>query len=359
MKKLLIVLLVVGLLFSFTACGSGEEVAEFTNFELALVTDAGTIDDQSFNQGTWQGLKQYAEENSITYKYYQPTEQTDIAYLEGINKAIAGGAKVVVCPGFLFGSSVTEAAKANPQISFIVIDTAPTEASANAYFMDCANVYSIAYAGEQCGYLAGYAVVKDGFTKLGFMGGMAIPAVVAFGGGYVQGAHDAAAELGIPVEVRYTYTGTFNPAAEVQIQAGSWYNDGTEIIFACGGGIWSSVAAAAEATDRMMIGVDTDQNSYSPKILTSACKQLSASTYKVLEKYYAGDFIGGVVDVWGAAEDGIGLPMETSRFASFHQEDYDAIYAKLVDGSVVVERTTADMDMTKYADDQIAVNVIE
>ena len=265
--------------------------------------------------------------------------------------AIAGGAKVVVCPGYLFGPAVTEAAKANPDISFIVIDTAPTE--------ECANVYSISYAEEQSGYLAGYAAVKDGFTKLGFMGGMAVPAVVAFGGGFVQGAHDAAAELNIPVEVRYTYTGGFIASPEVQTQAGSWYNDGTEVIFACGGGIWASVAAAAEATDTMMIGVDTDQNSYSEKMLTSAYKQLGVSVYKVLEKYYAGEFPGGAVDVWSAVEEGIGLPMETSRFASFSQADYDAIYAKLVDGSVVVERTTAEMKMTKYADNNISVKVIE
>ncbi|MDD4798776.1 MAG: BMP family ABC transporter substrate-binding protein [Clostridia bacterium] len=350
MKKLLVVLLAVGMLFSFAACG-GEEAVEPTTFELALVTDVGTIDDKSFNQGTWEGLKQYAEENSITYKYYQPTEQTDAAYLDGINLAIAGGAKVVVCPGYLFGPAVTEAAKANPDISFIVIDTAPTE--------ECANVYSISYAEEQSGYLAGYAAVKDGFTKLGFMGGMAVPAVVAFGGGFVQGAHDAAAELNIPVEVRYTYTGGFIASPEVQTQAGSWYNDGTEVIFACGGGIWASVAAAAEATDTMMIGVDTDQNSYSEKMLTSAYKQLGVSVYKVLEKYYAGEFPGGAVDVWSAVEEGIGLPMETSRFASFSQADYDAIYAKLVDGSVVVERTTAEMKMTKYADNNISVKVIE
>ena len=171
------------------------EAAASGGYELALVTDLGTIDDKSFNQGAWEGLKKYAEENGISYKYYQPQEGTTDSYLETIGLAIEGGAKLVVCPGFLFEEPIYMAQDKYPDVHFILLDGEPHDASYTYKTND--NVMPILFQEDQAGFLAGYAAVKDGYTKLGFMGGMAVPAVIRYGYGFVQGAEYAAVEDGV------------------------------------------------------------------------------------------------------------------------------------------------------------------
>lgn len=303
------------------AADSGES----DGYEFAMVTDVGTIDDKSFNQGTWEGVKQYAEETNKTYKYYQPAEKTDDAYVETINLAIAGGAKVVVCPGFLFENAIGTCQEANPDTMFIFID-APES------FTPGANTYAVKFAEEESGFLAGYAAVKDGNTKLGFMGGMAVPAVVRYGVGYVAGAEYAAKEMGVDtLDIRYHYMGNFDASPEAQNMAASWYQDGTEIIFGCGGGVGNSIMAAAEAAGAKVIGVDVDQSGESETVITSAMKLLDKAVYDGLAAYDAGNFPGGEFANLTAVEGAVGLPDDFSRFETFTQADYDAIYQKMVD----------------------------
>ena len=338
MKKILYMLLVCLLVLSLAACGGGdkEETGDTEGFELALVTDLGTIDDKSFNQGSWEGLVQYAEENGITHKYYQPTEQSDDAYLTAIDLAVQGGAKVVVTPGFLFEVPIYIAQDRYPETYFILIDGAPHDAEYTDFTIND-NVVGINYAEDQAGFLAGYAAVKDGYRKLGFVGGMAVPAVVRFGYGFIQGAEFAGAELGLAkgeLEVKYHYTGAFAATPEAQALAASWYNEGTEVIFACGGAVGNSVMAAAEQAGTKVIGVDVDQSGESETVITSAMKGLKPSVYSALKAYYDGSFPGGQVQVFEAKNDGVGLPQDFSRFNSFAQADYDAIYAQLASGAI-------------------------
>lgn len=363
MKRFLALMLAALLVFGLAACGGGDdaakeetqepveevvetdeptEPAEETSgegYELALITDLGTIDDKSFNQGSWEGLEQYATEHNITYKYYQPTEQSDDAYLSAIELAVKGGAKVIVTPGFLFEVPIYIAQETYPDVHFILVDGTPHDEDFNERIDP--NVVGLTYAEEQAGFLAGYAAVKDGYTKLGFMGGMAVPAVVRFGYGYVQGAEVAAEELGVDITMNYHYTGAFSASPEAQAMAASWYNDGVEVIFACGGAVGNSVMAAAEQADAKVIGVDVDQSGESPTVITSATKGLRVSVYDSIAGYYDGNFPGGQKLVYGADNDGVTLPMETSKFETFTQEDYDAVYAKLKDGSFDLIR---DMD---------------
>jgi len=341
MKKIVAVLLVLVLVFSLAACGGGEtETPEPTTYEIAMITDVGTIDDKSFNQGTWEGVVAYAEENGISHKYYKPTEQSTDAYLAAIQLAVNGGAKVVVTPGFLFEEPIYLAQELYPEVNFILIDGTPHNADYSDFRTD-PNTVGIFFAEEQSGYLAGYAAVKDGYTKLGFMGGMAVPAVVRFGYGFVQGAEDAAKELGLTsVDVKYHYTGGFDATPEVQTLATSWYAEGTEVIFACGGAVGFSVMSAAEASNGKVIGVDVDQSAESETVITSATKGLAAAVQEALAEYYAGSFPGGETLTLGADMDGVALPMETSKFNTFSQADYDALYAKLVAGEIPLKKDT-------------------
>lgn len=319
-------------------------------YELALVTDLGTIDDKSFNQGAWEGMKKYAEENSISYKYYQPQEGTTDSYVETIGLAIEGGAKLVVCPGFLFEEPVYIVQDQYPEVSFILLDGEPHDADYN--YATKENVMPILFQEDQAGYLAGYAAVKDGNTKLGFMGGMAVPAVIRYGYGFVQGADAAAQEMGVDVEVMYNYTGAFAATPEAQAMAASWYQNGTEIVFGCGGAVGNSVMAAAEEAGAKVIGVDVDQSPESETVVTSAMKQLSVSVYDGVKAFYDGAFPGGSTTVFTAANNGVGLPMDTSKFEAFAQADYDALYAKLSAGEIEIQNgtddsTTADLTLAK------------
>ncbi len=350
MKKFLAILLAVMMCaVLFAGCqqtnpSGGEEQPDGGTYELAMITDLGTIDDKSFNQGTWEGLKKYADEHNISNKYYKPTEQSNDAYLAAIQLAVEGGAKVIATPGFLFQVPIYIAQDLYPDVHFILVDGNPNDddwSNGAPTYRTEKNVVGITYAEEQSGFLAGYAAVKDGYTKLGFMGGMAVPAVIRFGYGFVQGADYAAKELGITgIEVKYHYTGGFDATPEAQSLAASWFNSGTEVVFGCGGSVGNSVFAAAEANNGKSIGVDVDQSAESETIITSAMKGLGSSVYQTLDAFYKGEFPGGQAIVKDASNDGVGLPMETSKFNTFSQAGYDAIFAKLVDGSVTLAKDT-------------------
>ena len=349
---LVVMILTVSILF--ISCGDTKK-----GYELALITDVGTIDDRSFNQGSWEGLKKYADEKNITHKYYQPTEKTTDAYIDSIDLAVAAGAKIVVTPGFLFEPAIYKAQDTHPEVNFILLDGSPQDGTYTDFRIEN-NVYSVFYAEEQAGFLAGYGTVKEGYTNLGFMGGMAVPAVVRFGYGFVQGVNYAAKEFGIRnVKVDYNYLGGFNQSPEIQTKAASWYRNGVQVIFVAGGGAGNSVMAAAEQNNGFVIGVDVDQSGESPTVITSAMKMIGESVYNAIDEFYKGNFPGGQSVILDAKVHGIGLPMETSRFTKFTKSDYDSIYQKLVDGSVKVLNDTDVKDASQLPSDSAKVNLIQ
>ncbi|MDR1559796.1 MAG: BMP family ABC transporter substrate-binding protein [Clostridiales bacterium] len=337
MKSILPLAIASVMLLSACASGGTSGAASNSGGELALITDLGTIDDKSFNQGAWEGLKQYADEKNISHKYYQPTEQSDDAYLNGIDLAVSGGAKVIVTPGYLFEVPVFIAQDRYPDVKFILVDGNPHDANNN--YSTASNSVGVTYAEEQAGFLAGYAAVKDGMTKLGFMGGMAVPAVIRYGYGFVQGADYAGKEMGLgdgAVTVNYHYTGGFAATPEAKAMAASWYNDGIEVIFACGGAVGNSVMAAAEEENKKVIGVDVDQSGESATVITSAIKGLRVSVYDCIRDFYDGKFPGGQSLIFSAKNQGVGLAMDTAKFTQFTQADYEAVYAQLASDSITI-----------------------
>lgn len=346
MKKVLVVLLALVMVFGLVACGGGssDEGGDAAIAKIILITDKGNIDDKSFNQGAWEGVIAFAEENGIDHEYIKPEEASDAGYLAAIALAVEAGADVIVTPGFLFEVPIYEAQYLYPEVKFIILDGAPHTADYATYATE-ANVASVFYAEEESGYLAGYAAVKDGFTKIGFMGGMAVPAVQAFGYGYLQGAEAAAVELGVDVSAVYHYTGNFEENDTNKATAKAMYEGGTEVIFACGGSVGKSVMSAAAEAGTKVIGVDVDQRYDSETVITSAKKELAASVIAVLSAINEGTFdtYAGTSTYFTAANDGVGLPTVVldgssdnafDRFATFTAEDYDAVFASLVDGTV-------------------------
>ncbi len=306
-------------------------------YEVAFITDVGQLKDKSFNQGTYDGVKLYADANGLSYKYYQPAngdQATDDDRYDAMKAAVDGGAKVVVCAGFMQEGALKRAAEENPEVPFVFID---------GYPIGLDNVAGISFQEEQSGYLAGYAVVKEGFEKLGFTGGGGgtNPACCRFGYGFVQGANAAAAEMGKNVEMNYSweYGASFSASPELQTMANGWYTSGTEVIFACGGSMFQSVSAAASANDCFVVGVDVDQSFESDTVLTSAMKGLSSAVQWAVAKVYDGSFaeIGGQGTALGAKDDAVGLPTATWTMETYTVAEYEAQLADIVSGKLAID----------------------
>ena len=338
---------------------SCKDTKKNSGYELALITDIGTIDDKSFTQGSWEGLKKYAEEKGITYKYYKPSGKDTDSKIDSIYLAISSGAKLIVTPGYLFEPAIYKVQDTHPEINFVLLDGTPQDGTYTDFRIE-KNVYAVLYAEEEAGFLAGYGVVKEGYTNLGVMGGMAEPSVIRFGYGFVQGADYAAKELGVKnIKIDYTYIGGYEPTPEVQTKASSWFIKGVQVIFAPAGGAGNSVMSAAEQNKGYVVGVDVDQSVESPTVITSAMKMIGESVYNAIDEFYKGNFPGGNSVILDAKVHGIGLPMETSKFKNFTKEDYDNIYKKLVDGSIEILKDTDAKDVNKLPLDKIKVNLIQ
>lgn len=351
-----------------TAAASSEAGEAKALTQVALCCDTGTIDDESFNQACWTAVTEYMGDNC---QYYIPNaDASDEDRETMIRQAVNDGAQAIVCVGFLYGASLAWAAEQYPDINFIAVDV--TQGDIGEAIPD--NCYCITFKEEQAGYLAGYAVVKDGFTKLGFLGGMAVPAVIRFGYGYIQGADDAAQELGANVEINYFYGGQFYGDANITSRMEGWYGNGTEIVFACGGGIYTSAVEAAVKSNGYVVGVDVDQNyigangvadgtySYNP-FITSAMKGLTASVVTALGDIDAGEWgsIAGTNGNFGLQEgDYVGLPTadDSWNFRTFSKDDYEAIKAKVASGEVVVDNTSED-SVKPETSEFVTVNYIQ
>lgn len=359
MKKFLAFVMAASMALSLAACGgpsastatsttteATSEAAASTSgskTDVAFVTDVGNIDDQSFNQYTWQGVQDFCSANSLNANYYRPTEDSDAARLEQMDNAVNDGAKSIVVAGYLFGNAIAEAQEKYPDVQFLALDVSASDLGDKA---PTANTALITYKEEQAGYLAGYAAVYDGYKELGFLGGIDVPAVIRYGYGFIQGADKAAQELGVTdVNIKYWYSGSFEANDDIATKMDNWYVGGTEVVFACGGGIYLSCLSAADANDGKMIGVDVDQSNVSERIITSAMKALSNSVVKALTDASANGWTwpteyAGVCQYLGAADDCVGLPMETSQFTTFTQEQYDALFQSMADGTLVVDNNS-------------------
>ncbi len=321
-----------------------DNAAAVSDMKIAMVTDSGDITDESFNQITWETCIAFGEDKGVEYEYYKPAEDTDEERINAIDLAITEGATVIVMPGYLFGPAIAEEQALYPDVSFIAVDVTEGDIvnlAGEAVSLG-ENVYICSFQEEQAGYLAGYAAVKDGYTKLGFLGGIAVPAVIRYGYGYVQGINDAAEELGVDVSVKYYYGGQFYGDDAITARMEGWYADGTEVVFACGGGIYTSAVDAAKEHDGKVIGVDVDQRPIiGESCVTSAMKGLHSAVYAALDAYSTGNWasIGGKSETLGLeGGDYLGLPTEGESwgFSTFTVDEYNAVLAGIKDGSITV-----------------------
>lgn len=388
MKRFLALLLALCMVFALCACNGGDSGKkedpkaggndwEITNkeYKVAMITDYGDITDKSFNQTTYEACMEFCKDNGVAFKYYKPTDNNTDARVKSTEQAISEGYNIIVMPGYAFAGTLVEVAPQYPDVKFVALDVAegdlleaavgaageeydynPSNWDLKEYF-DMSNVYCAVYQEELCGYMAGYAAVQFGYTKLGFLGGMAVPAVIRYGFGFVQGADAAAQELDKQIEINYVYGGQFFGDADITAVMDTWYQGGTQVVFACGGGIYTSAAEAAAKADGKVIGVDVDQAAIIDEngegmTVTSAMKGLAPTTIDTLKGIVAGnwDKYAGKIQTLGlvSGEDPtlnyVQIPMESTQWTSeFGKEDYIALVAKMFAGEITVSNDTSAM----------------
>ncbi len=352
-------------------------------YKVAMITDYGDITDQSFNQTTYEACKAFAEANGVDFQYFKPAGDNTADRVAMIESAIDQGYNVIVMPGYAFGAAIAETAPKFEDVKFIALDVSAGDLGEG--FVVPANLYCAVYQEELCGYMAGYAAVKLGYKNLGFLGGMAVPAVQRYGYGFVQGVDAAAAELGLTdVKLNYAYGNQFFGDADITAAMDTWYAGGTEVVFACGGGIYTSAVDAAKKVEgAKVIGVDVDQagvianyaagegadaatvEGYKALTVTSAMKGLYPATYDTLtdvivngnwEKYSAKIDTLGLVSADDPAANYVQIPMESTQWAdgAFTQDDYKALVKAMFDGTLTVSN-----DTTKAASDFATVITVE
>ena len=412
MKKFLAMILALVMALSLVACGEKKDDTKTddnqgdtveTTYKIAMITDYGDITDQSFNQTTYEACKAFATDNGVEFNYFKPSGDNTADRVAMIESAVDQGYNVIVMPGYAFGGAIVEAAPQHKDVKFIALDVskgdlleAGVAAAGEEYdynpdnwdlakYVDMSNVYCAIYQEELCGYMAGYAAVKLGYKNLGFLGGMAVPAVQRYGYGFVQGVDAAAAELKLTdVKLNYAYGNQFFGDADITAAMDTWYAGGTEVVFACGGGIYTSAVDAAKKVEgAKVIGVDVDQagvianyaagegadaatiEGYKALTVTSAMKGLYPATYDTLtdvivngnwEKYSAKIDTLGLVSADDPAANYVQIPLESTQWAdgAFTQDDYKALVKAMFDGTLTVSN-----DITKAASDFATVITVE
>ncbi len=330
-----------------------------SDMRVAMITDYGDITDQSFNQSTYEACKAFGETNGVDFTYYKPEGDSDAERVAMIDKAVADGYNVIVMPGYAFAGAIKETAEMYPDVKFVALDVSEYDLEGDASDFNnqtYANVFSAVYQEELPGYMAGYAAVKMGFTKLGFLGGMAVPAVIRYGYGFVQGADAAAAELGADVEINYAYGNQFYGDSDITAAMDTWYQGGTEVVFACGGGIFTSAADAAKKVGAKVIGVDVDQaatiDAYAGTpgmTVTSAMKGLQATVQTLLSAIRDGQwdaFAGqiqnlGLVSADDMSLNYVALADSTVWTDGFTEADYKQMVADMVNGTIKVSNDSS------------------
>ena len=366
MKKILALTMALVMILTLAACGGEKSQDQGTpegSYKVAMITDYGDITDQSFNQTTYEACKAYCEPNGIPFTYFKPIGDSDAERIAMVDKAVAECYNIIVLPGFAFPETIKQTADVYPDVKFIALDVGRAELGDDYVVPE--NVYCAIYQEELSGYMAGVAAVKLGYRHLGVLGGMAAPAVQRFAYGFLQGVDDAAVELGIvdQIKVEYVYGGQFYGDADITAVMDTWFSaQGVELVFSCGGGIWSSAAEAAAKVGGKLIGVDVDQAAIiDPQYgegmtVTSAMKGLGPTVQNTLKDViengnwsaYSGQIANlGLISA-EPTENYVQLPLGSTQWSdTFSVEDYRALVAAMFDGTITVSSDISAMPETQ------------
>ena len=340
MKRIVLTMLLIIMTVTMLSCtGSSDKDSKNGEYEIAMIVDAEDIQSGCFSQKTWDCIKEFSSSYGISSKRYKAEESTKEAYGKTIDEAIANKAGIVIMSGSKFENVLFSTQSKYPDVKFLLIDGVPHDEG--GIYGTAPNTIGVLFAEEEAGYLAGYSAVKEGFVDIAFLGGMETPGVKRYGYGFVQGAASAASELEQKIELRYDYAGTSEQSEDVRQQAAKWYEEGTQVIFTCGGAISQSVMDATRGINGKVIGADIDQSNLSDAVITSAVKNIEPVITDMLKNYVNGKFVGGTAFNYTAKNDGIGLHMDNAKFKKFTKEDYNKVYNLLKNDKIKLKKDTS------------------
>lgn len=343
---------IAGLLL-LAGCGRSDEK------EIALITNGGTVEDQSVNQSAWESIQRFAQINKKTYEHYEPKERSTKGYEEAIDKALKGGAEIIICPGKEFETAVYDMQKEDLSVKYLLLDGVPHAQDSDREKLR-GNTHAVLFAREQAGYLAGYAAVYEGYTNLGFMGGREDEASTRYGSGFVQGANAAAIEKGLTqdqVVIRYGFLGSDTLSPAVAQKAMAWYDGGCQVIFGCNSSILNALGKAAEERGKLVISAESSMELFSGRVLTYTKNTYGEVIYNVLEQFGENKYPGGEKTTVDISSDSVGLDMEHSAFQTFSQEQYQAVCEKIKNQEITVQVENVTKDLSKYDIKNITVNM--
>lgn len=324
MKKKIVALMLSALMVTgLVGCGSDNNSTEGNRLKVGMVTDTGTIDDKSFNQGTWEGIEKAKKEFGLQTTFMQPNGESEASYLTEIQNLYDSGYKFIVTPGYKFETAIYKAQDKYADSKFVLIDGEPNDGNGNTKVAE--NTVAVYFAEEQSGFIAGVAAavqLKNG--DFGFIGGMEVPSVKKFNYGFQQGVAYANEHYGTSVSLKnenIIYSGSFSDTALGQQLAAQMYNNGVKAIFTAAAGV--NIGVITEAKSRVVngeevwvIGVDSDQyddgiyEGNKSVVLTSAIKKIEEATYQIIKDEIDGKFPGGEVLRFDAKNDAVGIPTE-------------------------------------------------
>lgn len=361
MKKFLSLLLVIVMLGALlTGCAAKEEpkpqpqqqqqpVVEKPKFKVGMVTDSGTIDDKSFNQGTWEGVLKATKEFGMENQYLKPTGTTEADYLKEMGNLYDAGYKFIVCPGYKFETALFKAQDKYADAKFVIIDGNPQSGDNKPVIKN--NTVAIFYAEHESGFLAGVAAavqLKEG--EFGFIGGMEIPAVQKYNWGFQQGVAYANTNYGTKINMKaenVVYQGSFDNVAAGQQIAGQMFDRGVKAIFHAAGGVGVGVINEGKARTKAgkvawVVGVDVDQyadgiyEGQKSAVLTSAMKRIDQSAYDMIKAEKDGKFPGGQTLMFDTKNNGVGIPAKNPNLSDDTTKKVDEVFKKIQSGEIKI-----------------------
>lgn len=317
-KKIIGVSLASVALLSLAACGhrgASNSGKSKTDLKAAIVTDTGGVDDKSFNQSAWEGLKAWGKENGLSkgsgYDYFQSQSESD--YATNIDTAVSSGYNVVYGVGFSLKDALSKAADDNKDNKFVIIDDVITGKD---------NVASVTFADNEAAYLAGIAAAKTTKSKvIGFVGGMEGTVLTRFEKGFKAGVES----VDKTIKVKVDYAGSFGDAAKGKTIAAAQYAAGADVVYQVAGGTGAGVFNEAKSINETkkesekvwVLGVDRDQKdegNYTSKdgkksnfVLASTIKEVGKSVQLINKKIEDKKFPGGKTTVYGLKDGGVNI----------------------------------------------------
>lgn len=335
MKKIIALLMTTMMMGTMVGCGSSntsntdQGASSKKEYKAAMVTDTGGVNDQSFNQSSWEGLQNFEKNNQgVKVSYLESKQESD--YATNLDKVVDGGNNLVWGIGFAMSDAILNTAKSNPDVSYAIVD--------NSYGDDTpSNVTGVMFSAQEPSFMVGYIAGKTTKTnKVGFVGGIKSGIIDQFQYGYQAGVLYAAKELGKDITVDVQYAESFSDASKGKAIANKMFSSGCDIVFHAAGGAGVGVIEAAKEANKFAIGVDRDQAYLAPdNVLTSALKLANVAVENLSKEAMTGTKIGGKTYTYGLKENAVGIPTENKNMDPEVYKAAIAVQDKIKDGTIV------------------------